>query len=186
MIRINLLPRERVQRRPIAPRLLLVLVAGVLLVAVAAATIVLNARNAAERARIAALSQQIDALRPRVARVEELRRAIEAARRKSDLLHSLEAARVPWDLILEELRVVLPKDVWLTQLEAHDGGGITFNGYALSYTAVARFMVSLEGSEMFQNIDMLISQTQNIAGREVVNFSLTGQFVRPAKEASVR
>ncbi len=38
MIRINLLPRERVQRRPIAPRLLLVVVGAALLVVVTAAT----------------------------------------------------------------------------------------------------------------------------------------------------
>ena len=186
MIRINLLPRERVQRQPLAPRLLLILVGAIAIVAVAAATLALSARNNAVRGRIARVEEQITVLRPKVERVAQLRRAIENARRKAELLKSLEASRVPWDVILEELRAILPKDVWLTQLEALDAGNMSFGGYALSYTAVARFMVSLEDSKMFQNVDMTISQKQMVAGREIINFSLIGQFVRAQKEASVR
>lgn len=186
MIRINLLPRERVQRRPVAPRVLIVLVVGALAVATTAATLYLGARSARLRAQVEDVNAQIEELRPKVARVEQLRRAIEVARRKGDLLRTLELARVPWDLILDELRGVLPKDAWLTQVEMHDDGSMTFNGYALSYEAVARFMVSLEGSEMFKGIDMLISQKQIIAGRDVVNFSLTGTFVREQNQVSVR
>lgn len=186
MIRINLLPRERVQRQPLAPRILLMLVGAVAIVAVAAATLALNARNNAVKGRIARVEEQIAILRPKVERVAQLRRAIEAARRKADLLRSLESARVPWDVILEELRAITPKDVWLTQLEALDQGNMNFGGYAMSYTAVARFMVSLEDSKLFQNVDMTISQKQNIAGRDIINFSLTGQFVRQPKEAGLR
>jgi Tfp pilus assembly protein PilN len=186
MIRINLLPRERVQRRPIAPRILLVLVGAVLLVVVTGATLWLNARNAVVRAEVARVNKQIDALRPRVARVEALRKAIEEARRKADLLKNLEASRVPWAVILEELRTVLPKDVWLVQMQANDDGSLTFSGFGMSYTAVARFMVSLEDSALFEGVDMVVSQKQNVAGRDVINFALTGKFIRPAKEASVR
>jgi len=186
MIRINLLPRERVQRRPIAPRLLLVVVGAALLVVVTAATLWLNARNEAVKAEVARVNEQIEVLRPKVARVEELRKAIETARRKADLLKSLEASRVPWDVILEELRAVLPKDVWLVQVQANDGGALTFSGYGMTYTAVARFMVSLEESELFEAVDMVVSQKQSVGRTPVINFSLTGKFVRPAKEANVR
>lgn len=186
MIRINLLPRERTQRQPLAPRLFLILVGAVALVAVAAATLALNARNNAMRAQVARVEAQIEQIRPQAERVGQLRRAIENARRKADLLKSLEAARVPWDVILEELRTILPKDVWLTQIEALDGGHMVFNGYGLTYTSVARFMVSMEGSNLFQNIDMTHGQKQIIAGRDIVQFSLTGQFVHKPKEAGVR
>jgi len=186
MIRINLLPRERVQRQPLAPRLLLILVGAIAIVAVAAATLALSARNNAVRGRIARVEEQINILRPKVERVAQLRRAIENARRKADLLKSLEASRVPWDVILEELRAILPKDVWLTQLEALDAGNMSFGGYALSYTAVARFMVSLEGSETFQHADMTISQKQKIANKTVINFSVVVKLVNERKEAQIR
>jgi len=186
MIRINLLPRERAQRRPLGTPVLFAIVIGVLLPVVVGTTLWLSARNAAVRAEVARVNQQIADIRPKVARVEELRRQVELARRKSDLLKSLEASRVPWDIILEELRVVLPQDVWLTQVEMQEAGNMTFNGYGLTYTSVARFMVSLEGSELFRNIDMLSSQTQTVGNRPVVSFSLTGQFVQVRKEANVR
>ena len=186
MIRINLLPRERVQRAPIAPRVLLVLVGAALMAVVTVVTLWLNARNAALRAEIARVNEQIRVLEPQVRRVEELRRAIEAARRKAELLRSLEASRVPWDVILEELRAVLPRDVWLTQIQANDDGALTFTGYGMSYTAVARFMVSLEGSQRFEGVDMIVSQRGTIGGSQVVSFALTGRFVRPAKEAGRR
>lgn len=183
MIRINLLPREKAARRPVAPRLLAILVIGILLVGVAAATLFLNRRNAGVRAQVDSVNRQIDTLRPRVQQVEELRRAIEAARKKEQLLRRLEEARVPWDQVLAELRRVLPTDVWLTQVEAYATGEMVFNGYGLSYESVARFMTSLEGSDRFEAIDMLISQKQKISGREVVNFSVTGRLVSARKEA---
>lgn len=186
MIKINLLPREKAQRRPIAPRLLLVAVGAALLVVVTAATLWLNARNAAIKAEVERVNVQIEELRPKVARVQELRKAIESARQKAELLKSLEASRVPWDVILEELRAVLPKDVWLVQVQANDNGSLTFSGYGMSYTAVARFMVSLEGSDLFEGVDMVVSQRSSIGRTRVINFSLTGRFVRPAKEAATR
>jgi len=186
MIRINLLPRERVQRRPLGTPVLFVVVLAVLLPLAIGASLWMEARNRAVERQVAEVNRQMDALRDQVRRVEDLRRQLELARRKSDLLKSLEAARVPWDAILEELRAVLPQDVWLTQIELQEAGAMTFNGYGLSYTSVARFMVSLEGSELFRNIDMLSSQTQAVAGRQVVSFSLTGQFVPVRKEANVR
>lgn len=186
MIRINLLPRERVRRPAVAPRALALLLVGVILVGALASTLYLNARNARVRAEVDRVNAEIEALRPRVQRVEALRRQIEAARRKEQLLRQLEATRVPWDTVLEELRTVMPQDVWLTQVEVRDVGDLVFNGYGMSYEAVARFMVSLEGSPLFKDVDMLISQQQLITNRPVINFSLTAKLSLERKEAVSR
>jgi Tfp pilus assembly protein PilN len=187
MIRINLLPRERVRRgAAVAPRALALLMIGVLGFVVVASTLYLNARNRRVEAELARVNQEIEALKPKVARVEELRRQIEVARRKEQLLRQLEAMRVNWDVVLEEVRTLMPRDVWLTQVELRDAGALSFNGYAMTYEAVARFMVSLEGSEMFQNADMTISQKQKIANRNVINFSVVVNLVTERKEAQIR
>ncbi|HET6781132.1 MAG TPA: PilN domain-containing protein [bacterium] len=187
MIRINLLPRERVGRRQaVAPRALALVLVGALAFVVVSSTMYLNARNRRVEAELARVNQEIEALKPKVARVEELRRQIEVARRKEQLLRQLEAMRVNWDVILEEVRRVLPRDVWLTQVELRDLGDLSFNGYAMSYEAVARFMVSLEGSETFQHADMTISQKQKIANKTVINFSVVVKLVNERKEAQIR
>lgn len=186
MIRINLLPRERARRRAIAPRALALLVVGVLAFVVVISTLYLEARNGRVEAELKRVNEQIDALKQKVARVEELTRQIELARRKERLLRQLEALRVDWDAVLEEVRTVMPRDVWMTQVELRDAGNLVFNGYAMSYEAVARFMVSLEDSEMFNSVDMLVSQKQKIANTNVINFSVTAKLVPLSKEAQVR
>ena len=186
MIKINLLPRERVRRPVIAPRLLVLVVAGGVIAGVTVSTFYLNTRNALIRNKITQVNVQIEALRPKIARVEELGKQIEAARRKEQLLKRLEAARVPWMAVLEELRAVLPTDVWLNQIAAGDEGDLVFSGYGMTYEAVARFMVNLEASKMFEGVDLSIGQKLNVAGREVVNFSVTGRLSSVRKEAVIR
>ena len=186
MIRINLLPRERV-RAPAPAPLRVGAVVVVLLVAVAVvATLALNARNAAVREKIKAINAEITELEPKVARVEELKRLIEVAERKEQMLKRLEAARIPWDQVLLELRGVVPRDVWLTSVSAAQDGNLVFNGFGLSYTAVARFMVNLESSQMFEGTDLTVSQKQQIANRQTINFSVTSHLTSRRTEASTR
>lgn len=185
MIRINLLPRERARRRGVRPTTLVTVLIVVVVAGMVASTTYLNRRNAGVRAELDQVNAKIRVIQEQVQRVEELRRQIEAARRKEQLLKSLEASRVPWDRVLEELRTVMPQDIWLVQVELKDAGDLVFNGYGMSYEAVARFMVSLESSKLFNNVDMLISQKQTVAGREVVNFSLTSILTLEQKGARV-
>ena len=186
MIRINLLPRER-EGAPVAvPLRLGGLVVLLLLVAVAAVTLWLNDRNKTVEEQIAAIEAEITDLEPKVARVEELKRLIEAAELKEQMLKRLEAARIPWDEVLLELRGVIPRDVWLTSVSLGGDGNLVFNGFGLSYTAVARFMVNLESSRMFEGTDLTVSQKQVIGARETINFSVTSRLTSKRTEASTR
>lgn len=186
MIRINLLPRERERAPAAAPVRLGAVVIVLLLAAAVAATFYLNRRNEAVQAAITETKAAIDELQPKVARVEELKRLIEAAERKEQMLKRLEAGRIPWDQVLLELRVVIPRDVWLTSVSLAGDGNLVFNGFGMSYTAVARFMVNLESSRMFEGTDLTVSQKQMMAARETINFSVTSRLTPKGTEASVR
>lgn len=187
MIRINLLPQERAGRRRIAvPKGMVLLIPAAIVVLVAGSTVLLSQRNARVSNDLARVNREIEVLKPTVQRVEDLRREIDTARRKEQLLRQLEAMRVPWDTVLEEVRTVMPKDVWLTGAEVDDVGKLSFTGFGLTYEAVARFMVSLEGSEMFTDADMAQSQKQRIANRDVINFQVSVKLVQDRKEARTR
>ncbi len=186
MIRINLLPRERARPAAPAPLRVLGLVAALLVVLAGVATIALNTRNDLVRAEIRDLDAKIAELQPKVAHVEQLKKLIQEAQRKEALLKRLESARIPWDDVLLELRVVMPRDVWLTQITAANDGSLVFNGFGLSYTSVARFMVNVEGSRMFEGTDLTTSQKQLIAARQVINFSVTSRLSAKRTEASTR
>ena len=186
MIRINLLPRERLRAPTPAPLRIGAVVVVLLVAAAVVATLALNARNTAVREEIAAINAEITELQPKVARVEELKKLIEVAERKEQMLKRLEAARIPWDQVLLELRVIIPRDVWLTSVSAAQDGNLVFNGFGLTYTAIARFMVNLESSQMFEGTDLVSSQKQPIGTRPTVTFSVTSRLTSKRTEANSR
>lgn len=186
MIRINLLSKERARRGPVVSRMVLVLIAGVVAVLMIGYYLALTAANINLQNQIADTNQQIETLRPQVAQIEALKRKIEATRRKAELLKALQASRVPWDVVLEEFRAIVPKDVWLTGMAAADDGGLSFDGFGLSYEAVARFMVNLDSSKVFKEVDLTVAQRQKIASAEPVNFQVTGRLRQERKEAGTQ
>jgi Tfp pilus assembly protein PilN len=185
MIKINLLPKERVRRVAVAPRILVGLVAVVVLAGLVLFTLYLNLQNALLRGEIAQVNARIEELRPQVAEVEALQRQINEARRKEQLLRQIEAMRIPWDRVLNELRKIMPADVWLIRVDAKGDGTLTFNGFGVSYESVARFMVNLNASPVFQNADVSIAQKQDMGNRPVINFSVTAQLAPPGKAAAL-
>jgi Tfp pilus assembly protein PilN len=186
MIRINLLSKERASRRPAVSRTVLALIAGSVAVLMIGFYLIHAAANANIANQIADTNKQIEVLRPQVVQVEVLKRRMETARKKADLLKSLEASRLPWDKVLEEFRAIVPKDVWVTNMAAADDGALTFDGYGMSYEAVARFMVNLESSKVFNGVDLAVAQKQQIASAEAVSFQLTGRLRQDRKEAGSR
>ena len=80
----------------------------------------------------------------------------------------------------------MPRDVWLTSISAAQDGNLIFNGFGLTYTAVARFMVNLEDSRMFEGTDLVASQKQSIGTRPTVNFSVTSRLTSKRTEAGSR
>ncbi len=186
MIKINLLPRERVRRPSVAPRLLVGLAFVAVLGATVLMTVYLELRNARVRAQIDEVNARIEELKPQVAEVEMLQRQIADARRKEQLLRQLDSLRIPWDKMMIELRRIIPVDVWLIRIEAKGDGNLSFNGFGMSYEAVARFMVNLDASPMFEGAELSVGQQQDQGGRMVVNFSVSARLTPPQKEAGVR
>ncbi len=184
MIKINLLPKERVRRIAVAPRILVGLVAVVVVAGLVLVTLYLNVQNALLRAELAQVNARIEELRPQVAEVEALQRQINEARRKEQLLRQIAAMRIPWDKVMNELRKILPTDVWLTRIDAKGDGTLAFEGAGLSYESVARFMVNLNASPVFQNADFGAAQRANLANRKVVNFTVTVHLAPTQKAAA--
>lgn len=185
MIKINLLPRERVRRVAVAPRILVGFVAIVVVVVLVLATLVLSGQNALLQVQIVQVNARIAELRPQVAEVEALQQQINEARRKEQLLRQIEAMRIPWERVMNELRKILPTDVWLSRIDAKGDGTLAFDGFGLSYESVARFIVNLNASPVFVNADFRSGRKANVASRDVISFGVTVQLAPPGKVASL-
>lgn len=185
-IRINLLAPERKVRRP--PNVLAIglLVLAVLVAALGAWTVSLQNRVARLRGEVATVQADVDRLRPQAAEVERLRARLAAVERREKLLQELFAGQIPAAEAVNELAAVIPQDSWITEFAVQGGRTVQVAGTTTaSNVSLARFMVNLENSTFFRNVDLSVSERQRIGDREVVRFSLTAELEgKPAPAAT--
>ncbi len=185
MIRINLLPRA--PRRRIAGRPLLEIgIPLVVLVVLVVWFTVLNRQVVQIRQDIKTTEDQITQLQPEIERVEQLKKQIEDARKKEELLAQLLATQLPASSILTNVRVLIPKDVWLTSLTVPDTRSFTMEGFALSYVAVARLLDNMETAGIFEGMDLSTAERDRIGSTEVIKYGISGHLVRPGQSPEGR
>ena len=162
---VNLVPPEerRGDRAPLrAGRLSYILIGGLALVLALVTVVVLTGNQVKERENeLASLEQQEAAA---TARAEALRPYAEFATlavARVATVNSLAESRFDWERVMRELALVLPDDVWLTDLSGRVGAGaasasaesgsamavsapsITMSGCANGHEAVARLLQAL-------------------------------------------
>jgi Tfp pilus assembly protein PilN len=104
--------------------------------------------------------------------------------------------RVAWDRVLREISLVLPDDVWLTQLAAFSPKpptgttpsttapgavpqGFTMAGYTYSHDAVARLITRLSVVPGLQNVWLERSLRTKLVGRYVITFTIRADVRAP-------
>jgi Tfp pilus assembly protein PilN len=104
--------------------------------------------------------------------------------------------RVAWDRVLREVSLVLPDDVWLTQLAAFSPKpptgttpsttapgavpqGFTMAGYTYSHDAVARLITRLSVVPGLQNVWLERSLRTKLVGRYVITFTIRADVRAP-------
>lgn len=87
-------------------------------------------------------------------------------------------SRLAWDRLLREFSLVLPEDVWLTQLSAQAPGGSAAAGFSISgktysHDGVARLLARLAIVPHLSAVQLQHSSTeQSETGRKVVEFQI--------------
>jgi Tfp pilus assembly protein PilN len=103
--------------------------------------------------------------------------------------------RVAWDRVLREISLVLPDDVWLTQLAAFSPKpptgeapvtvpgaapqGFTMAGYTYSHDAVARLITRLSVIPDLNNVWLERSLRTKLVGRHVITFTIKADVRAP-------
>jgi Tfp pilus assembly protein PilN len=176
-IRINLLAPERKQRRGLGPvgwGLIVVLAVGVLLVVYG---IVLQTRIADLRKQIATHNAEIERIRPQATEVERMKRVVELLRRREALIQQFFAAQIPAAEAVSDLSLIIPRDSWLTLFTVQGGRAVQVDATTTANNeSVAVFMVNLERSGYFRNVDLSVSERHRIGDRDVMRFTLTGEL----------
>lgn len=178
MIRINLLPRIPRRRLPSRRVFEVGLPLAVALVLVVA-TVWMNQRNAGVEADVAAANKEIAELQPQVDRVLELDRQIKAMRDKESVIVDLLKQQLPAASILNEFRLLIPRDAWVTSLSVPEPTALNIEGMAMTYYAVAQLMDNLGTGRLFREVDLTVVQLERVGTRDVVRFQVTARIERP-------
>jgi Tfp pilus assembly protein PilN len=104
--------------------------------------------------------------------------------------------RVAWDRVLRKFSLVLPEDVWLTQLNlkspvspatnaAAEGSGaptgFSIEGKTYSHDAVARLLSRLSVVSDLTNVQLVSSSADVVEGQSIVKFNISAD-IRAAKQ----
>ncbi len=166
MRQINLLPPEIAQRRRARQITLALGAAGLGLVALLIVVfLVQTARLSSERGRLEDVQRQNSTLRRQVTSLQSFAALQETLRNKEQLLGRLTASEVRWSVLLSDVSLVIPSDVWLTNFSgsvqaaapgtavragtAQPIGTIQVSGNTFTHLDVARWLSRLAGVREF-------------------------------------
>ncbi len=114
-------------------------------------------------------------------------------------LQSALTTRVAWDRVLREFSLVLPEDVWLTQMSLRspvspatgqapegDSGptGFTIEGSTYSHDAVARLLSRLGVVPDLTNVQLVNSAAESDKGQTIVRFTISADIRADRKGSS--
>ena len=192
---VNLLPRDEAKRSFEAKRgVVFGAGGGAALVTAVLVSMVMSAGGAVDEKQA-----ELDALRAQVAAIpaaspNETSNDDALAAEKGARVGALSSAltsRVAWDRVLRQVSLILPEDVWLTNLaasvpKASAGGaataasGFTLTGSTYSQNGVARFLSRLSVIPDLENVRLQSSQSAVVAKRELVQFTILADLRKPA------
>jgi len=193
---VNLLPRDHGQRT-IKKESLPVLVgacSAVLMLALLGAMFMMGSgKIAAQQRKLDDLNRRFQALPPPPPGPTAAEQALagEQSARVTALSAAL-ASRVSWDRVFREFSLVLPDDVWLTELSAKSpispatnassstGTGtpseFTITGRTYSHDGVARLLSRLQVVPDLTNVQLVSSTLAKVGNQDVVEFSIAADI----------
>jgi Tfp pilus assembly protein PilN len=210
---VNLLPRQHVELKQRSERpnaVVLVAAIGGAAVMLALVGGFLLANRSVDRAQ-----QNLDSARAVLAVTPAKKTSAQTTAYRTKMLSdrqqrtlALAAAigkRVAWDRILRRMALVLPDDVWLTNLTGNvpidpadtatptattapaalppTPTALTLQGYTYTQAGVARLLERLEVLPDLKNVQLQQSQTTKLNNRNVVNFTIISD-IRKGRGAS--
>jgi len=190
--RINLLPPEREQQRRARQLTTTIVAAGVALVLV---LVIVYAgelvRAHSEKNKLKAQQDQNALLQAQVSRLSSFDQKERELAQKTQLLSTLTQNEVRWSVVLADVSLVIPSNVWLTNLTgtvtatsgpavpgstASPLGSIQLTGVTFSQVDVAKWLTRLAGVDAFANAYLALSSKGIIEQTPVVTFNSSVQL----------
>ena len=175
MIRINLLPFRAARKKENIRRQ-----ASIFALSLAFLLIILFYYNWSLGSKIDGLNDQIKNTKTELAKYEKINKEIAAIKKKLSTLknkmavmESLEANRFEPTRLLDTMtQVIVPKRMWFTNMSSQ-GRIVRIAGVALDNKTVADFMVRLEKSGLFSDVDLKTLKQQKVGKSNFKSFLIS-------------
>jgi Tfp pilus assembly protein PilN len=198
---VNLLPRDDARGRRETPDTIVLasVLAAVLLTALLAAAFLMEHAKVTEKQQaLRNANEELASIpTPPPARSQMQDALVAEKQKRIAALGAALSRRVAWDRVLRELSLVLPDDVWLSNLTATAPTsssaatasapaaagaaptGFTLNGYTYSHDAVARLLTRLAVVPDLVNVQLQRSTLTKTGSREIVQFTVIANVQQP-------
>lgn len=184
MIKINLLP-ELPRKRFALPIISLPTLPGlgllfgtlyaVAIVLVVGYWVLLIREGSSLRSEIARIDTEIAQYKAAIAEGNRYKKEKEELERRLALIDVIARNQNRPVYLLDALADMVPSDVWLTAMEEKEQR-LRIAGAAFSTTAVADFMLNLQASGKFRDVDLIVSRQDLAKTPRVVTFEVTCRF----------
>jgi Tfp pilus assembly protein PilN len=197
MRQINLLPPEIAERRRARQIMVFLGVAGLALVAILMLVFLIQtARVGGERSRLEQTKRQTTALQRQASQLQNFAELEQTLRTKEQLLGRLTANEVRWSVLLADISLVIPSEVWLTNfsgsVQGPQGGAaprpgqaivlgtIQASGMGFSHLDVAKWLTRLADVREFAFPYLSLTAKTEEGGQPLVQFNSSVQLSEAA------
>lgn len=174
MIKINLLPVRAAKKKETAVQqitIFCVSIASVLIIAGIMYAVKLGQISATKN-DINSANNKIAELKVKIGKLEELKTLKEQVKKKLDVLAQLRKNKTGPAQRLATLSDITPDQLWLTSYgETADSVKIT--GLAYTEDLIAQFMRSIQASNDFTAVELIVSEQKEYAGSKIKSFELS-------------
>ena len=174
MIKINLLPVRAAKKKETAIQQVSIFcfsVGIVALIVVALYGLKLGQISSTNN-DITTANAKINELKTKIGKLEELKKFKEQVKKKLDVLTQLRKNKTGPAQRLATLSDITPDKLWLTAY-AENNESVKLSGVAYSEDLIAQFMRSIQASNDFTGVELVVSEQKEISGTKLKSFELT-------------
>lgn len=196
MRQINLLPSEIAEKRRAREITLLIAAGGAALIALLVIVFLIQtARVAGERGKLEDIRRDNAALQGRVNRLQAFATQQKTLQTKQQLLTTLTRNEIRWSVLLNDVSLVIPSDVWLTNFTGSVNtstgqrgavqatqtiGTIALSGSTFTHLDVAKWLSRLSLVREFALPYLTMSAKGVIGDQQVVSFNSSVELSQDA------
>jgi Tfp pilus assembly protein PilN len=174
MIKINLLPYRISKKKETAQQQLIILTAIIAgaLIACGAIYIITAGKITTTKSEIAKSENELADLKKKIGEIDNLKKLQSQVQKKLDILNQLRREKTGPAIRLARLSDIVPEKMWLTKY-AESGTTVAISGLSYSEELIAEFMRNIQSSNEFTNVELQVSEQQEVNGIKLKKFDLS-------------